>query len=211
MRFRLLRELLRAAAEHCALTPVLVQLAESLVRRVAFSSHAHASDAATAISLRRFRGYCPMEAASCGLPIRCYSNPSTLRFVNRGQVASTGNNLKPSSSGSNAITTSASGINSTSCTMSGLPTIMYDKGHYQILPCLSGKTLCERSRDPYRVSLRRASAACGPVSVTRAASFFMTRREGIGRGSLRIAPASHREARIAGARTHSRLTMMGRF
>jgi hypothetical protein len=36
----------------------------------------------------------------------------------------------------------------------GLRHDVYDKGHYQILPCLSGRTPCERSRGPYRVNLR---------------------------------------------------------
>jgi hypothetical protein len=33
-----------------------------------------------------------------------------------------------------------------------LPT--FDKGHYHLLPCLSGKTLCDRSLGPYRVNLQ---------------------------------------------------------
>jgi hypothetical protein len=35
-----------------------------------------------------------------------------------------------------------------------LPAV-FDKGHYHLLPCLSGRALCERSLGPYRVNLRR--------------------------------------------------------
>jgi hypothetical protein len=88
---------------------------------------------------------------------------------------------------------------------------VFDKGHYHLLPCLSGSTLRERSLGPITSICATASAACGLVSVILSSSFFMARSEGIGCSSLRIAPASHREARIGGARTRSRLTMMGRF
>ena len=57
---------------------------------------------------------------------------------------------------------------------------VFDKGHYQILPYLSCRTGCERSRAPYHVHLRHGVSGVRPVTVIRSASFFMRRSEGIG-------------------------------
>jgi hypothetical protein len=49
-----------------------------------------------------------------------------------------------------------------------------DKGHYHILPCLSGRALCERSLGPYRVNLRRGVSRVRSGQRRKLGIFFMT-------------------------------------
>jgi hypothetical protein len=52
--------------------------------------------------------------------------------------------------------------------------LLSDKGHYHLLPCLSGRALCERSLGPYRVNLRRGVSRVRSGQRHKLGIFFMT-------------------------------------